>query len=73
MIVREVMGSHDLMMTEMLCRLQNRVAAAFPPTRGGAIATSPGLRLARPIAVGLGAQGERGDSHRLVHGGWEGV
>jgi hypothetical protein len=50
------MGSHDLMMTETLCWLQNRAAAACSSIHGGAIATSPGLRLARPTADGLGCE-----------------
>jgi hypothetical protein len=47
------------MMTEMLCRLENRVAVARSFTRGGTIATSLGLWLARPMADGLGARGDQ--------------
>jgi hypothetical protein len=53
------MGGHDLMTTETLCRLQNRAAAAHSSSHSGAIVTSPELQLARPMADGLGVQGDQ--------------
>jgi hypothetical protein len=53
------MGDHDLMTTETLCRLQNRVAVARSFARSGVIATSPGLQPAHPTSDGLGARGDQ--------------
>jgi hypothetical protein len=52
------------MTIEMLCQLQNRVAAMRSSARSGAIATSPGLRLARPTANGLGVRGDQNGEER---------